>query len=351
MSPDASTAAPSVSVRSARPDEYRQVGQLTHDGFATGPYGASMDLARIAFERDAAGRAATGDLLVAVDDASGTLLGTASLLRARTTYARVARDGEAEVRLLTTSLAARGRGVGAALMVAAIERARAWDVDAVVLDTGADNLVAQRQYHRLGFERVPDRETTHVPGVGILVVFRYDLRATDGVLVRLVRPEELDAVAALSVAAYSQAYDLPADYLARTADVEPRARAHEVWVAQDRATGDLLGTVTTPRPGEHVSPLGREGELDIRSLAVDPAVTGRGIGTLLTTHAIALARLRGLDRVVLNSGPDMFAAHRLYERLGFTRLPDRETHLPDGRPIHAYALDLPPSTPPTTPAK
>jgi len=58
-------------------------------------------------------------------------------------------------------------------------------------------------------------------------------------------------------------------------------------------------------------------------------------------HAVAIARRRALHRVVLNSGPDMFGAHRLYERLGFERLTARETTLlPDGRPLRAYGLDL-----------
>ena len=332
-----------LTVRTARPGEYGWVGRLTVDGFAAGPYGPSTDPTRIAFERDAAGRAAAGDLLVAVDDASGALLGTASLLRARTAHARVARYGEAEVRLLATAPEARGRGVGAALMRVATERARGWGVGAMVLDTGTANQAAQRLYHRLGFERVPDRETSDVPGVGVLLVFRYDLRAAaDAVLVRLARTEELGRVAKVSVTAYTHDYDLPADYVASIADVAPRAREHEVWVAQDRATGSLLGTVTTPRPDANLSPLGREGELDFRLLAVAPAARGRGIGALLTAHVVVLARSRGLKRVVLNSGPDMIGAHRLYERLGFERLPARETTLlPDGRQLLVYGLDLP----------
>jgi len=329
-----------VTVRSALPREYTRVGRVTADGFAAGPYGPSTDPARIAFERDAAGRAAAGDLLVAVDDATGALLGTASLLRAGTAPARVARDGEVEVRLLATVPAARGRGVGAALMRAAIERARVQGAGGLVLDTGPANLAAQRLYHRLGFERMPDRETNRMPDGAALAVFRFDLRVASGVLVRLVRPDELARVAELSVTAYTDSYDLPADYVASIADVVPRARDHEVWVAEERGTGQLLGTVTTPRAGENLSPLGRGDELDFRLLAVDPAARGRGIGALLTAHAVTLARDRGLRRVVLNSGPDMFVAHRLYERLGFAQLPERQTRLPDGRPLYAYGLDL-----------
>ena len=124
-----------------------------------------------------------------------------------------------------------------------------------------------------------------------------------------------------------------------------RAREHEVWVAEDLATGELLGTVATPRPGRHISPLGQDGELDFRLLAVAPAARRRGIGALLTDHVIALARQRGLDRVVMNSGPQMLGAHALYHRLGFVRLTERETR--DGPRRHrcsAFGFDTAPLT-------
>jgi ribosomal protein S18 acetylase RimI-like enzyme len=328
-------------IRTARAGEYAEVGALTAAGFAAGPYGAATDPDRVALLHDAAGRAESGDLLVAVDDTTGQLIGTASLLRRGTRYARRAEPGEAEVRLLATALAGRGRGVGSALMTSAVERAREWGLDGLVVDTGAANHSASRLYHRLGFERVPERETAHIPGLGVLVVFRFDLQPRPGLLVRLVRVHELDRVADLTVAAYAGDYDdLSADYLASIGDVGPRARDHEVWVVEDRASGALLGTVSTPRPGANISLLGQPGELDFRLLAFDRAARGRGIGALLTAHVIQLARLRGLDRVVLNSGPQMYGAHRLYERFGFSRLPARTTPLPDGRPLYAFGLDL-----------
>lgn len=84
----------------------------------------------------------------------------------------------------------------------------------------------------------------------------------------------------------------------------------------------------------------RDGEAEVRLLAVAPAARGRGIGTHLTMQAVSLARSRGRRRVALNSGPDMVAAHRRYEHLGFERLPARETRLADGRPLYAFGLDL-----------
>ena len=331
-----------LTVRTARDDELDAVAALTERGFGAGPYGPTTDPERLRLLRDAAGRAAAGDLLVAAE--GDRLLGTLSLLRPGTGYTRQARYDEAEVRLLTTDPEARGRGVGALLVAESITRARAWGVQAVVLDTGPRNVASQRLYHRLGFERVVERETVVVArGVGRLAVFRYDLART-GLRVRLVAPHEYDRVAQLSVDAYGHDYDLPDDYRASLADVASRAREHEVWVAEDLATGDLLGTVATPRAGGHISELGRDGELDFRLLAVDPAARRRGIGVLLTEHVITLARQRGLDRVVMNSGPSMLGAHALYQRLGFVRLTERETRVVHGGTLFAFGLDTAPSS-------
>lgn len=327
-----------VHVRSAREEEYEAVGELTGRAFGAGPYGPTTDPERIRLLADAAGRAAAGDLLVAVD--GDRLVGTVSLLRSGSAYSREARADEAELRLLATAPEARGHGIGAVLVAAALDRARAWGMAGVVLDTGPRNVVSQRLYHRLGFQRVVERETTVVGrGVGRLAVFRYDLTRT-GVHVRLVAPHEYDEVSRLSVEAYAHDYPLSEDYRASIADVATRAREHEVWVAQDLSGRALLGTVATPRAGANLSALGREGEVDFRLLAVAPSARGRGIGELLTRHVLELARQRGAHRVVMNSGPRMLAAHRLYHRLGFVRLPERETVQIEDGTLLAFGYEL-----------
>jgi len=163
-----------------------------------------------------------------------------------------------------------------------------------------------------------------------------------GVTVRLARPEEYDAVGDLLEQAYAHDYDIAEDYRTSLHDVAGRAATGEVWVAVP-GEGDtpLLGSVWTPRPGEHLSSLADEGEVDFRLLGVHPSARGRGVGRLLTTHVIELARARGGHRVVMNSGPQMVNAHRLYFSLGFVRLTERETYtLPDGRILYAFGLDL-----------
>jgi len=162
------------------------------------------------------------------------------------------------------------------------------------------------------------------------------------VLIRLAAPGEYKAIGELGETAYSHDYDISDRYRDRLRDVAARAAEHEVWVAVDRHDGQLLGTVTVPRPGGHISELRQDGELDFRLLAVAPAARRRGIGRLLVEHIIALAAERGAVRVVMNSGPDMTGAHRLYYSMGFTRLPERETRTVEGysQPLLAFGYEL-----------
>ena len=165
-------------------------------------------------------------------------------------------------------------------------------------------------------------------------------RDTESVTVRLVEPSEHDAVAALLVDAYTSDYDISGEYRASLSAVAERAAEHEVWVAVG-ADDQLLGTVATPRAGRLISELARDGELDFRLLGVSPAARGRGVGETLTRHVLDLARERGASRVVMNSGPQMISAHRLYHRLGFARFHERETRvLDDGTRLFAFVLEL-----------
>jgi ribosomal protein S18 acetylase RimI-like enzyme len=161
-------------IRTAHPHEWTAVGELTYLGFGHGVPGARQpDPERLALLRDAAGRAAAGDLLVAADPETDELLGTASLLRPGTGYVRQAYEDEAELRLLAVLPQARRRGVGDALMREALRRARSWSVRALVLDTGPRNGASRALYEGLGFVRVRLRETRPASSGDLLVVYRY----------------------------------------------------------------------------------------------------------------------------------------------------------------------------------
>jgi ribosomal protein S18 acetylase RimI-like enzyme len=52
------------------------------------------------------------------------------------------------------------------------------------------------------------------------------------------------------------------------------------------------------------------------------------------------AREIGCSAVVLGSLPEMEAAHRLYQRLGFRRIPGRDWSPAEGVDLQAFRLDL-----------
>lgn len=171
-----------------------------------------------------------------------------------------------------------------------------------------------------------------------------------GVEIRLVAPDEHDAVDEIVRAAYEHDYG-PRDY-----GNDPfrqsvnRSEVTDVWVAADPETGELLGTVTVPKPGgERMMEDVREDELDFRLLAVAPGARRLGIGEALTRHVIELARQRGLRGVFMKSGPHMTGAHRLYEKIGFRRDPDRDGLIRGGVrqfDLHAFRIDVDDVAPP-----
>jgi ribosomal protein S18 acetylase RimI-like enzyme len=75
-------------------------------------------------------------------------------------------------------------------------------------------------------------------------------------------------------------------------------------------------------------------------LVVDPAHQRKGIGEALARRCIDLARAAGKDRIVLLSERQMTAAHRMYERLGFVRAPERDWLYSAEVDLRCFVLDL-----------
>ncbi|WP_414941417.1 GNAT family N-acetyltransferase [Amycolatopsis sp. cmx-11-51] len=159
--------------------------------------------------------------------------------------------------------------------------------------------------------------------------------------IRPARDGELKAVGELTLAAYAAERGLVegVGYAAELVDAAKRAKQAELLVAVD-GDGTLVGTVTIARPGTPFAELSREGELEFRMLGVLPSATGRGIGEALTRAVVTRARELDVDRVVLCSLVTMARAHRLYERLGFVRMPERDWEPHPGVSLIAYRLEL-----------
>jgi len=57
----------------------------------------------------------------------------------------------------------------------------------------------------------------------------------------------------------------------------------------------------------------------VKSMFVDPIARGSGTGAALMAALEAAARAEGLAVMRLETGDDLYPAHRLYQRHGFTR--------------------------------
>lgn len=150
-------------------------------------------------------------------------------------------------------------------------------------------------------------------------------------LVRAVRPEEYAELGDLTVAAYHGLADrVPEpEYDHELRDVAAKVAAGcEVAVAERQ--GRVVGGVCfVPGHGNRFCEFDDHEAAGIRHLAVHPAVQRSGAGRALSLWCEARARSLGRRRVLLHSAVWMTAAHRLYEQLGYERVPELDwTPLP-----------------------
>jgi ribosomal protein S18 acetylase RimI-like enzyme len=158
--------------------------------------------------------------------------------------------------------------------------------------------------------------------------------------VREVRPGEYQDAGVVVVAAYRAlpGAHMSNGYAAELADVARRAAEAEVLVAVE---GRLLGCVTfVPDASSPWAELLADNESAIRMLAVDPTAQGRGVGRALLDACLERARRLGRDALFLHSTPWMQAAHHLYERAGFVRVPDRDWLPAPDVPLLAFRCEL-----------
>jgi ribosomal protein S18 acetylase RimI-like enzyme len=156
---------------------------------------------------------------------------------------------------------------------------------------------------------------------------------------RRARPEELAALGELTVAAYADFTLGPDDpYVARLRDTATRDAQGELWVAADDES--LLGCVTCCPPGSPWRELAHDHEGEFRMLAVAPAARGRGVGAALARWGEERARAHGATAMVLSSLPDMHHAHRIYDRLGYRRVPERDWDPAPGVHLVAFTKEL-----------
>ncbi len=158
-------------------------------------------------------------------------------------------------------------------------------------------------------------------------------------IIRRAVPDDYAAVGALTEDAYEEFIDDPEDYYrAALRDAARRDREAELWVAEDGA--DLVGTVTYCPIGSPWRELGSDDEAEFRMLAVAPKARGHGVGEALVRHCEARATGDGATRMVLSTLDEMTSAHRIYERLGYRRSPERDWFPQPDIPLWCFVKDL-----------
>jgi ribosomal protein S18 acetylase RimI-like enzyme len=154
-------------------------------------------------------------------------------------------------------------------------------------------------------------------------------------VIRTAEPADFENVGQITLNAYVQDGHLPseAEYGGMLADARTRAEEAELWVAEDATTGEVLGSVTFAAPGSTYNEVSDPDEGEFRMLAVSHAARGKGVGEALVQHCIRRARELGLSALVMSTQPSMTSAHRIYERLGFARTPEK-----DWKPVPEVSL-------------
>jgi len=146
-------------------EELAEVGRLTSEVYVGDGYVADGD-GYVRHLADAARRAREAEVWVAVGE--GRLLGTVTFCRPGSAFREIGRDDEGEFRMLAVAPAARGRGVGQALVELCVRRSRELGFSGVRMSTMDLMTSAHRVYERLGFVRSPEDDWSPEPGVTLL---------------------------------------------------------------------------------------------------------------------------------------------------------------------------------------
>lgn len=107
-----------------------------------------------------------------VAEQDGVIVGGVVLYQEGTTYETIdgadIRRERPEMRLLAVDPAARGRGIGRALVEECIRRSRRVGAHSLALHTTVMMAAAVRLYERMGFRRAPEMDFHPAPGVVVM---------------------------------------------------------------------------------------------------------------------------------------------------------------------------------------
>jgi predicted N-acetyltransferase YhbS len=165
------------------------------------------------------------------------------------------------------------------------------------------------------------------------------------VLIRDARPEDLDAIRDVTLAAYHEyAARMPGFWDGYRQNIVTSLRdvgEAEQFVAEHG--GAIVGTVLLYPPRR--MKISQSESLDmpwpeVRLLAVAPSARGRGVGGALMRECMRRVRRSGGGVLSLHTTDMMQTAMRMYERMGFVRAPELDFHPAPGVTVKGYRLDL-----------
>jgi ribosomal protein S18 acetylase RimI-like enzyme len=167
-------------------------------------------------------------------------------------------------------------------------------------------------------------------------------------IIRRAHAADLDPAGEVTVEAFvGDGHTSPAaDYVQLLRDARRRAAEAELLVAVDPAdlsqgpTGRVLGCVTFAVGGQLWADIATPEEGEIRMLAAAASARGRGVGEALVRACVQRSRELGLTGMAFSTRPAMTAAHRIYERVGFRRTPERDWCVRPGVELLVYTMQF-----------
>jgi predicted N-acetyltransferase YhbS len=165
--------------------------------------------------------------------------------------------------------------------------------------------------------------------------------------IRDARPDEHAAIREITLAAYAEFADImvPTAWAGlhqavRTA-LESEGPGQRIVAERD---GRLVGSVMLypPAVDAYQGLAAEAGWPELRLLAVDPAARGQGIGQALVNECVRRARAMGATALGLHTSESLRVATRMYERMGFERVPEHDFQPPGAELVRAYRLALAP---------
>jgi ribosomal protein S18 acetylase RimI-like enzyme len=173
-----------------------------------------------------------------------------------------------------------------------------------------------------------------------------DHQRTSDIVLRDARDDERDAIRSLTLHANAEygAVMEPSAYAALDRALNAALASTPAGVERivaDRG-GVLVGSVMLYPPAEDAygGLVKAASWPELRLLAVAPGARGLGIARMLVDECIRRAKRQGATELGLHTSKSMIAAVKLYQSLGFARVPDHDFQPEGAELVEAYRLSL-----------